>query len=405
MTRRVRHTRRGTTYRVLGTARAQVSLDERQQPFGLGLVRQQPMVDGVTEVIVYQDEETGKLYCRRPEEFEDGRFENIPPLPASGHGEVAGLVPINLAALAIAKRRDAWKPGERIAPDYLKDASAAVHAYLKAVRSKETPAPSPVEARADGVRVKALEWQSPPISETLSRAETIIGTARVWTHHEANGSWFWKLGDLASGTEANAADAKKMLWLTYEHHILAALESTPAQPVHPDDLAVDRFAAAMKAKLAKKREDGRGGWERKDECSNGFLSLLLVEHVEKGDPVDVGNLAMMIHQRGETIADERDRYAAKVQRSRAQPVREEQEGKTEPRMLAALLRINANMIGVPDRVSALMREASDLLASQLDPAAEIARLTKERDDARWERDICWAEGVKRAQAGQEKANG
>lgn len=92
------------------------------------------------------------------------------------------------------------------------------------------PTPQPVEARADGVRVKALEWERPPISETLSRAETIIGTARVWTHHEANGSWFWKLGDLASGTEANAADAKKMLWLTYEHHILAALESTPAQP-------------------------------------------------------------------------------------------------------------------------------------------------------------------------------
>lgn len=71
--------------------------------------------------------------------------------------------------------------------------------------------------------------------------------------------------------------------------------------VHPDDLAVDRFAAAMKAKLAKKRAEGRGGWERKDECSNAFLSHLLREHVEKGDPTDVGNLAMMIHQRGERI--------------------------------------------------------------------------------------------------------
>jgi hypothetical protein len=70
---------------------------------------------------------------------------------------------------------------------------------------------------------------------------------------------------------------------------------------HPDDLAVDRFAAAMKAKLAKKRAEGRGGWERKDECSNGFLSQLLREHIAKGDPVDVGNLAMMIHQRGERI--------------------------------------------------------------------------------------------------------
>jgi hypothetical protein len=61
------------------------------------------------------------------------------------------------------------------------------------------------------------------------------------------------------------------------------------------------FAAAMKAKLAKKRAEGRGGWEDKNDCSNAFLTRLLREHIDKGDPVDVGNLAMMIHQRGERI--------------------------------------------------------------------------------------------------------
>jgi len=71
---------------------------------------------------------------------------------------------------------------------------------------------------------------------------------------------------------------------------------------HPDDEAVDRFAEAMKAKLAKKRGEGRGGWENKDECSAEFLSELLRGHVAKGDPVDVANLAMMLNQRGETIA-------------------------------------------------------------------------------------------------------
>ena len=71
---------------------------------------------------------------------------------------------------------------------------------------------------------------------------------------------------------------------------------------HPDDVAVDRFATAMKAKLAKKRDEGRGGWENKEECSAEFLSHLLREHVEKGDPVDVGNLAMMLQQRGERIS-------------------------------------------------------------------------------------------------------
>lgn len=71
---------------------------------------------------------------------------------------------------------------------------------------------------------------------------------------------------------------------------------------HPDDLAVDRFAAAMKAKLARKRAEGRGGWEDREQCSSWFLSRLLREHVDKGDPLDVGNLAMMLHQRGERIA-------------------------------------------------------------------------------------------------------
>lgn len=82
---------------------------------------------------------------------------------------------------------------------------------------------------------------------------------------------------------------------------------------HWDDLAVDRFAYAMKAKLAKKRAEGLGGWDRKIpvpgldgrgfyyECPNSLLSRLLRQHIEKGDPVDVGNFAMMIHQRGERI--------------------------------------------------------------------------------------------------------
>lgn len=67
---------------------------------------------------------------------------------------------------------------------------------------------------------------------------------------------------------------------------------------HPDSTAVDNFAHAMKIKLARKRDEGRGGWET---ASAEFLSKLLREHVEKGDPVDVANLAMMIHQNGQRI--------------------------------------------------------------------------------------------------------
>lgn len=79
--------------------------------------------------------------------------------------------------------------------------------------------------------------------------------------------------------------------------------STPPTPSaqHPDDAAVDRFAAAMKAKLAKKRAEGRGGWDDPGQCTVEYLSELLHGHVRKGDPVDVGNLAMMLHQRGSGI--------------------------------------------------------------------------------------------------------
>ncbi|MBY3151308.1 hypothetical protein HFO56_02765 [Rhizobium laguerreae] len=78
-----------------------------------------------------------------------------------------------------------------------------------------------------------------------------------------------------------------------------ALFHAVGEDVHPDDIAVDRFA---------KRRQGRGGWQDKESCSGPFLSSLLVEHVEKGDPIDVANFSMMIHQRGEQIAGERERY-------------------------------------------------------------------------------------------------
>lgn len=75
-------------------------------------------------------------------------------------------------------------------------------------------------------------------------------------------------------------------------------QSSEPDEQHPDDVAVDAFAAAMKAKLAKKRSEGRDRWQ---ECSAEYLSDLLRSHVEKGDPVDVANLAMMLHQNGQGI--------------------------------------------------------------------------------------------------------
>ena len=98
-----------------------------------------------------------------------------------------------------------------------------------------------------------------------------------------------------------------------------ALLSKLEEEQHPDDAAVDRFAVAMKAKLAKKRDEGRGGWSDPDVCAVEWLSTLLHRHVPKGDPVDVANFCMMLHQRGSGILppeedkeDGRVRYQSKV---------------------------------------------------------------------------------------------
>lgn len=97
---------------------------------------------------------------------------------------------------------------------------------------------------------------------------------------------------------------------TLEAHVAQALgmalyyapnAEAQAEPVHPDDAAVDTLAAKMKAKLAKQRAKGYGGWDT-PECSQRRLSTMLREHVAKGDPVDVANFCAFLAARGEGIA-------------------------------------------------------------------------------------------------------
>lgn len=76
-----------------------------------------------------------------------------------------------------------------------------------------------------------------------------------------------------------------------------AITKPKAPSEHPDDLAVDRFAAAMRAKMAKQRAKGYGGWDDPAQCTDESLADKLMTHTQKGDPVDVANFAMMLHQR------------------------------------------------------------------------------------------------------------
>ncbi|WP_185737356.1 hypothetical protein [Burkholderia cenocepacia] len=66
-----------------------------------------------------------------------------------------------------------------------------------------------------------------------------------------------------------------------------------------DDAALDGFTSELKAKMAVGRAQGRAGWwsARRDD-----LSTMLRSHVDKGDPIDIGLLAMMHWYKGEAIA-------------------------------------------------------------------------------------------------------
>ena len=152
-----------------------------------------------------------------------------------------------------------------------------------------------------GVEVKPLEWQAR--GKFVEFARTAFGEYTVEYYEESDGCGWEAVYDETGtiGYFPRDIDAKAAAEADYRQRILSTLSLPAQEPVHPDDLAVDRFAAEMKAKLAKKRAEGRGGWDRKGECTAEFLSQLLREHVEKGDPVDVGNLAMMLQQRGERI--------------------------------------------------------------------------------------------------------
>ena len=88
----------------------------------------------------------------------------------------------------------------------------------------------------------------------------------------------------------------EMLCNLYPH---IEFEQPPTQ-ADIDNEAVDKLAQAMKNKLAEKREQGYHGWET---CKHGDLVQLLINHVDKGDPIDVANFCAFLFARGEPLTE------------------------------------------------------------------------------------------------------
>lgn len=131
-------------------------------------------------------------------------------------------------------------------------------------------------AERDALRDKVGEQPAPVDLEEFREA------VECWGSHRRSGR-----GDPRVAAEAD--------------RLLALIDNAGKVGVHPDDAAVDRFAVAMKAKLADARAKGRGGWQGDEPGMQQRLSDMLRTHVEKGDPRDVANFAMFLHQRYESI--------------------------------------------------------------------------------------------------------
>jgi len=209
--------------------------------------------------------------------------------------------------------------------DKVMTAQAAEITRLREALSSETAAREKAERERDAAySVLTLAWKSigrfpgSVYDRLMSRIERLLKgrnfdyTDPDLTAAEAAIAGLTRKLEAAAGAREAARAAVERLanvqmnislaeWSELSSAILAALSVPEPSSHHSDDIAVDQFAIAMKAKLAKKRAQGRRGWDDKSECTNAFLVKLLCEPVAKGDPVDVGNLAMMIHQRGERI--------------------------------------------------------------------------------------------------------
>lgn len=83
-------------------------------------------------------------------------------------------------------------------------------------------------------------------------------------------------------------------------YTLADVLAHTAVNQHPDDEAVDRFAAAMHAKMAQARAKGKEGWDDPERCPTDRLYGLASMSLTSGEYVDLANYAMMLWARGQS---------------------------------------------------------------------------------------------------------
>jgi len=201
---------------------------------------------------------------------------------------------------------------------------------------KAEPAPAQDERELVVQALMACDWSNTPIGnkailqravELLSRpaqteqqppypheAMDVIATSRYQVVASGSGPlsrYYVRAGDgkceLYRGGKSDCEHVARKLAGAFLDGGLTAfgLYAAPiaqTAPQHFDDRAIDRFAAAMKTKMAAARAKGRDGWFDRIKCPEKRLARMLVEHLSKGNDgtfEDVANFCMMLHQRGE----------------------------------------------------------------------------------------------------------
>lgn len=162
------------------------------------------------------------------------------------------------------------------------------------------PAPSSDSPAAMGA---AVQWTS--VKDGLPETDNEC-TARDLN---VSATFFVRGIDVTGGQGCGLADYQEDgKWHCYggDHdfmHIVEVTHYLPVRPtasgavdLHTDDLAIDRFALAMKARMAEMRSRGKKGWDDPKKCPLSRL-IGLMDSVPAGQPVDVGNYAMMLFNR------------------------------------------------------------------------------------------------------------
>ena len=139
---------------------------------------------------------------------------------------------------------------------------------------------------ADEIRALA----APPEQSQMGASASAQQAEPIYQFRRADGSWIDQAEHSYRYNQQHAADETRIVY--------AAPAPSASLAAHPDDVAVDMFAKAMKEKLALARAKGRGGWQT---CNKYELSNMLREHVDKGDPRDVANFCMFLHALGHSI--------------------------------------------------------------------------------------------------------